>query len=95
MWNNFRYAVLIIAIIAAIVTPTTDVITMGVFMAPMLLLYVVGIGVSAVVVRDKRIAAGEQVTSGAVITGWISLIAILGGLGWAVYRFGWWKRIRW
>ena len=95
LWNNFRYAVLIIAIIAAVVTPTTDVITMGVFMAPMLLLYVVGIGVSAVVVRDKRIAAGEQVTSGAVITGWISLIAILGGLGWAVYRFGWWKRIRW
>jgi len=54
LWNNFRYAVLIIAIIAAVVTPTTDALTMTIFMAPMILLYVLGIGVSALVVRRKR-----------------------------------------
>ena len=57
LWNNFRYAVLAIAILAAIVTPTTDVLTMSIFMAPMLVLYLLGIGVSALVVRRKRRAA--------------------------------------
>jgi sec-independent protein translocase protein TatC len=54
LWNNFRYAVLIISIIAAVVTPTTDALTMTIFMAPMILLYLLGIGVSALVARRKR-----------------------------------------
>jgi len=54
LWNNFRYAVLIIAIVAAVVTPTTDALTMTIFMAPMIVLYLLGIGVSALVVRHKR-----------------------------------------
>jgi sec-independent protein translocase protein TatC len=54
LWSNFRYAILIIAIIAAVVTPTTDALTMTIFMAPMLVLYLVGIGVSALVVRKRR-----------------------------------------
>ncbi len=54
LWNNFRYAVLIIAIVAAVVTPTTDALTMTIFMAPMIVLYLLGIGVSALVVRRKR-----------------------------------------
>ncbi len=57
MWNNFRYAVLLIAILAAVVTPTTDAFTMTLFMGPMMLLYLLGIGVSALVVRKKRRAA--------------------------------------
>jgi sec-independent protein translocase protein TatC len=54
LWNNFRYAILIIAIVAAVVTPTTDALTMTIFMAPMVVLYLVGIGVSALVVRKRR-----------------------------------------
>jgi len=54
LWKNFRYAILIIAILAAIITPTPDAITMLVFMAPMVVLYFVSIGVSAAVVRRKR-----------------------------------------
>jgi sec-independent protein translocase protein TatC len=54
LWSNFRYAVLIISIIAAVVTPTTDALTMTIFMMPMILLYLLGIGVSALVVRRKR-----------------------------------------
>jgi len=62
MWNNFRYAVLLIAIIAAVVTPTTDALTMTIFMAPMIVLYLLGIGVSALVVRKKRrVAAAANV----------------------------------
>ena len=53
LWKNLRYAILIIAVIAAIVTPTPDAMTMLVFMAPMVALYFVGIGVAALVVRKK------------------------------------------
>src|SRR6185437_16263492 len=54
LWKNFRYALLIISIAAAVITPTPDAMTMLIFMAPMILLYVVGIAVSAMVVRRKR-----------------------------------------
>lgn len=65
LWQNFRYAILIIAVLAAIITPTPDAQTMLVFMMPMVVLYFVGIGVSAFVVRKKRLkleaeAAGKS-----------------------------------
>jgi len=62
LWKNFRYAILIIAIVAAIVTPTPDAMTMLIFMAPMVGLYFVGIAVSAVVTRrrDRRMAAAAE-----------------------------------
>src|SRR5713226_9351534 len=57
LWKNLRYAILIIAVIAAIITPTPDALTMLVFMAPMVGLYFLGIGVAALVVRRKAKAA--------------------------------------
>ncbi len=54
LWHNFRYAILVIAVLAAIITPTPDAQTMLIFMMPMVLLYFVGIAVSASVVRRKR-----------------------------------------
>jgi sec-independent protein translocase protein TatC len=59
LWKNVRYAILVIAIVAAIITPTPDAMTMLIFMAPMVGLYFIGIAVSAVVVRNKnkRLAA--------------------------------------
>src|ERR1700720_301758 len=61
LWKNLRYAILIIAVVAAIITPTPDATTMLIFMAPMILLYFIGIGVAYMVVRNKKkqaIAAG-------------------------------------
>jgi sec-independent protein translocase protein TatC len=62
LWKNIRYAILVIAIVAAIITPTPDAMTMLIFMAPMVGLYFVGIGVSAVVVRkrERRLAAEAE-----------------------------------
>lgn len=58
LWRNIRYAVLVIAVVAAVITPTPDATTMLIFMAPMLGLYLIGIAVSAVVVRrrERRLA---------------------------------------
>ncbi len=53
LWKNVRYAILIIAVVAAIITPTPDATTMLIFMAPMVGLYFVGIGVAYLVVRNK------------------------------------------
>jgi len=44
--RHFRHAVLIIAILAAVLTPTGDMVTMSIFVAPMVLLYLLGIAVS-------------------------------------------------
>jgi sec-independent protein translocase protein TatC len=57
--KNFRYAILVIAIVAAIVTPTPDAATMLGFMAILVALYFVGVAVSWLVVRkrNKRLAA--------------------------------------
>jgi sec-independent protein translocase protein TatC len=65
LWQNFRYAILVIAVVAMIITPTPDATTMLIFMAPMVALYVVGIGVSAVVVnkRNKRLAAEQSASA--------------------------------
>ncbi|MFZ3216114.1 MAG: twin-arginine translocase subunit TatC [Candidatus Acidiferrales bacterium] len=52
--RNFRYAMLIITVVAAIITPTPDATTMLVFMAPMVVLYFLGVLVSYVVLRRKR-----------------------------------------
>ena len=46
MLRKFKYAVLIIIIAAAIITPSGDPIDLAVFAAPMLVLYLFSIGVA-------------------------------------------------
>ncbi|MBZ5646893.1 MAG: twin-arginine translocase subunit TatC [Acidobacteriia bacterium] len=46
MWRNFRYSILVIFIIAAILTPTTDILNMCIFAAPMIVLYLLSIGIA-------------------------------------------------
>jgi sec-independent protein translocase protein TatC len=60
MVKNFRYAILVIFILAAIVTPTPDIVNMCVFAAPMLALYALSIGVAWVVHPDQRKARKEK-----------------------------------
>src|ERR1700731_4221265 len=60
MWKHFRYAILIIFVIAAIVTPTPDIVNMCIFAAPMLTLYVFSIGVAWVVHPKQRQARKEK-----------------------------------
>ena len=49
MWRNFRYAVLGIFVVAAIVTPTPDMATQTILAVPMLGLYLFGILVARIV----------------------------------------------
>lgn len=54
LWNNIRYAILAIFVVAAIITPSPDPWTMCIYAIPMLALYVLGIGVSWWVKRGRN-----------------------------------------
>jgi sec-independent protein translocase protein TatC len=60
--KNFRYALLVITILAAVLTPTPDALTMVLFMLVLVGLYFIGVAVSWVVVRkrNRRLAAAAE-----------------------------------
>jgi sec-independent protein translocase protein TatC len=58
MWRNLRYSILVIFIIAAIVTPTADILNMCLFAAPMVALYAISMGVAWLVNSRRERGAG-------------------------------------
>jgi sec-independent protein translocase protein TatC len=60
LWRNLRYSILVIFTIAAIVTPTTDILNMCIFAAPMVGLYILSIGVAYLVHPARRKARAER-----------------------------------
>lgn len=63
----WRYAIVIVAILAAIITPTPDPFNMMLVMTPLLLLYGVSIGVARVVYRPRPdFSASEETTTTSV-----------------------------
>jgi len=60
MWRNLRYSILAIFIIAAIVTPTPDILNMCIFAAPMLALYVLSIAIAWMVHPKQRKARAAK-----------------------------------
>jgi sec-independent protein translocase protein TatC len=64
MWRNLRYSILVIFIIAAILTPTTDILNMCLFAAPMVGLYVLSIGVAWLVHPKQRRERRERQAKG-------------------------------
>ena len=59
LWRNLKYAILIIFIVAAVITPTPDAVTQCIFAAPMILLYLIGILVAHVFGRHRDAARGR------------------------------------
>jgi len=61
--RQWRLAIVIIAIIAAVITPTVDPVNMSLVMLPMSLLYFVSIGLSYIAYAGRRRSASETETS--------------------------------
>jgi sec-independent protein translocase protein TatC len=59
LMRQFKYAVLVIFIISAVITPTGDPVTQTVFAAPMVGLYLLGIGI-AWLVGPKRLHGADE-----------------------------------
>jgi sec-independent protein translocase protein TatC len=54
LWRNIRYAVLIMFFVAAILTPTTDILNLCIFAGPLLVLYLFSIGIAWLVHPKRR-----------------------------------------
>jgi sec-independent protein translocase protein TatC len=68
--EQWRLAVVIIAVLAAAVTPTVDPVNMGLVMIPMILLYFISIGLSYIAYAGRRPGnAEEQVNAADEVTG--------------------------
>jgi sec-independent protein translocase protein TatC len=59
--QQWRLAIVIIAIIAAAITPTIDPVTMGLTMLPMIVLYFASIGLSHIAYAGRRKRAAEAI----------------------------------
>ncbi len=59
LMRHFRWAVLLIFVAAAIITPTPDVVNLCIFALPTIALYLLGVGAAALVGR-KKAAEGES-----------------------------------
>ena len=51
--SQWRIAIVIIAVLAAIITPTVDPVNMGLVMAPMIVLYFISIGLAYFAQRNR------------------------------------------
>jgi sec-independent protein translocase protein TatC len=58
--KNWRIAVVVIAVVAAFVTPTVDPVNMAIVMGPLILLYFVSIGLAALARRKQNPAPVES-----------------------------------
>jgi sec-independent protein translocase protein TatC len=61
--RQWRLAIVIIAILAAVITPTIDPVNMGLVMLPMSLLYFISIGLSYIAYAGRRQNVSEMETS--------------------------------
>src|SRR5262249_47010386 len=53
--KNTKYAVLISAIVAAVITPTSDIPNMMIIMVPMMMMYLLGVVVAFVFGKKRRV----------------------------------------
>jgi len=54
LWRNIRYAILVMFFVAAILTPTTDILNLCIFAGPLVVLYLLSIGIAWLVHPKRR-----------------------------------------
>jgi sec-independent protein translocase protein TatC len=77
--SHSRYAILIITIIAAVVTPTPDVFNLLLFATPMILLFFVGVFASYLLMLNRE---GKKFPWGKVLLFAILALMVLGAIAW-------------
>jgi sec-independent protein translocase protein TatC len=84
--RNSRYAILLITIAAAIITPTPDVVNLTIFAAPMVLLYFAGLFASYLLVLNRE---GKRFPWRGITIGILVFLALFAGsLILAITRYG-------
>jgi sec-independent protein translocase protein TatC len=77
LMENVRYAILIIFVLAAVITPTPDIFNMITFAAPMILLFYVGIFVSYLFLLKRE---GKSLPWGKMLLVVLIVLALIAGL---------------
>jgi len=54
LWNNLKYSIVILVALAAIISPTGDAFNLMLWSAPMIVLYILSIGVAAIFGRRRK-----------------------------------------
>ena len=60
LWRNFKYSILIIFIVAAVITPTGDMVTQSLVAAPMIGLYLISIVIAWVFGKKRKPKAADD-----------------------------------
>jgi sec-independent protein translocase protein TatC len=93
LMRHSRYAILLIVIAAAIITPTPDVVNLTIFAAPMILLYFAGVFASYLLVLRRE---GGRFPWGKVLRWTLIVIVALTALLWlAVTKYGYALQWQW
>lgn len=84
--RNSRYAILIIVILAAVVTPTPDPVNLTIFAVPMILLYFLGVFASYLLVLHRE----GQKFPWKIFFIWLAIVVVLVAavIGFAVFQYG-------
>jgi sec-independent protein translocase protein TatC len=61
--TQWKLAIVIIAVLAAVITPTVDPVNMGLVMAPMIILYFISIGLAYIAQRGRISKQKEDVAN--------------------------------
>jgi sec-independent protein translocase protein TatC len=91
--RNTRYAILLIVVLAALITPTPDIFNLMLFTVPMVLLYFVGVFASYLLVlhrENRRFPWGKIM----MVLGPLVLLAAL-GIWLAMARYGYHFELKW
>lgn len=82
LMENVRYAILIIFVLAAVITPTPDIFNMITFAAPMILLFYVGIFVSYLFMLKRE---GKRLPWGKMFLVVLVVLAVIAGFMYYLY----------
>lgn len=82
LMDNVRYAILVIFVLAAVITPTPDIFNMITFATPMILLFYVGIFVSYLFLLKRE---GKSLPWGKLLLVLVIVLAVIAGFMYYLY----------
>lgn len=85
--KQWRIALVVSAVVAALITPTADPVNMGLMMLPLFVLYLISILFAVIARREKKEKVKKKWSKRKRITLLIILLIILGGLAYIYFRY--------
>lgn len=85
--KQWRIALVVSAVVAALITPTADPVNMGLMMLPLFVLYLISILFAVIARRERKAKVKKKWSKRKRITLLIILCVFLGGIAYLYFRF--------